>query len=226
MIRIFQRFFVTCLIASGISACSTIDTEALKAQTAAKPLVMVSGLDSQLHLVWVGTTVFNNESQDITKPEWQLAERVEKALQARLESSGRFTSVKLVTKRGASRADLLKALEGEKGVALLLTPAAIQDQVYSTSVDMRGNGEFQRTAFGLKGTATSHVMVNAEWWSLDSNTSLANHVSRNYKVHSSTLVEGARVDAAAESLVQETLQDLADRAGHEIANSSGFAEPK
>lgn len=217
--RLFWSLIGIVLLLGG---CATVDTAAVKSRTEGKKLTVVSTVDSQLTLLWVGTTVFNIEQQVVDRPDWALPETLTKHVVNKLQASGRLSEVTLSPARSTERNEIVKSIASGTDLVLLLSNGVAPDPMYQTNQVMRGFGVFQRSALGIKLNSLPHAAIKAELIDVRSGETIATYTTSSVELQKYALGSGAAMDADKVAMVQETLTRLTEQASIELLKAFGF----
>ncbi len=114
-------------------------------------------LRDELQNVWIGTTVFNNDSAEQPVPDWRFAATTEQAVLAALQSSALFSDVKVLPRCTDAKRASTQTLAVD--VLLHIEPGVFPDQIGGTNQLQRGIGLFQRSVFGLDPFSGLHAVL-------------------------------------------------------------------
>ncbi|MBT9552537.1 MAG: hypothetical protein IV088_16925 [Hydrogenophaga sp.] len=217
--RFFGSFLLVALLLGG---CASIDTAAVKSRTDNKKLVVASTVDSKLTLLWVGTTVFNNEQQVVDKPELGLPASLTQHVAKKLQASGRLANVAVSAPRTGDRSEIIKAAGPGADLALLLSNGVAPDPLYQTTQVMQGFGVFQRSALGMTLNSLPHAAIKAELIDLRSGETIATYTTSSFELQKKSLGSGAVIDADKVDMVQQSLTRLTDQASSELLKAFGL----
>ncbi|MBA4264469.1 MAG: hypothetical protein C0453_05255 [Comamonadaceae bacterium] len=158
----FFRFFSILLTAIGLLGCATVDKAAVQAAADGKSLAIVTTVDSTLQLSWIGTTVFNNESSKLDRPEWGLASLALRDAEAALSNGKRFNSVKSLDIGVSTKEEALRHPEAQAvDLIVVISPSVGGDFVAMNEVPLRGVGVRQRSALGLPPYSAAYASLEA-----------------------------------------------------------------
>lgn len=225
----FRRFFLAMLVAAGLSACATVDQAAVRGAAKGKSLAIVATVDSTLQLSWIGTTVLNNETSTIERPEWGLASLAVKETETALNNGGRFKSVKALELGAISREEALKHPDAQSAdLIVVIAPSVGADFVAMFEVPLKGLGVRQRSAFGLPPYSTAYASLKAELIETKTGAQVVqvNETSIKMitdKVHGrAALDKGAVLKPAMEPLVQEDMKTTVSAAVKSLIQRLGL----
>jgi hypothetical protein len=81
-----------------VAGCATVDPKVIQTRLSGKSILVASTVESSLNLLWIGTTVFNNESGRLAVPDWSLNTLVVGTAIAELIETKRYRSVAIAEK--------------------------------------------------------------------------------------------------------------------------------
>lgn len=158
----FVRFFAAVLTVMGLLGCATVDKGAVQAAVEGKSVAIVATMDSAVQLSWIGTTVFNNESSTIERPQWGLASLALKDAETALNNGKRFKSVRTLELGVPTKEEVLKHPDVQMSdLILVISPSVGGDFVAMNEVPLKGVGVRQRSALGLPPYSASYASLEA-----------------------------------------------------------------
>jgi hypothetical protein len=146
-----------------LSGCASYDPQAIRSQTSGKSVAVSSRLGDKLNLSWIGTTVFNNESGEISIADWKIDEAVAKGAVDSLRNAKRYAQVFPVAgiKRGTD-GTVDASAAGKADYLVLIESASYQDRAFMTNQFLKGIGVAQRTMFNSVKRTVGHASVSVE----------------------------------------------------------------
>lgn len=160
------------LLAGG---CATVDPEVVRAQTTGKTVAVASDL-GELQLVWVGTTVFNNEygTRDISA--WG-ADRLAVALVVEpLRASQRLADVlpvDAIVREGSAPPRLPPGQQADFLLLVETYRTAPPDPIFHTNLGLSGIGVVQRSFMGIPPRTHPYLALQLRLIDLRSNQVVA-----------------------------------------------------
>lgn len=188
-----------------LSGCATVDPKVIESRVAGKSILVASTVDSTISLLWVGTTVFNNESGEIAVPDWALDKLVVETAIRALTGTTRYQAVVLAQKVDRANETFLTTLRGKADFLLLFESGASEDRVFGTNQIMRGVGVYQRSMFGSQPRTLVHAALKGEVFDLRTSESLGAKSNLQFAWTFTPLESGPKIAVKAEQEIRSAV---------------------
>ena len=187
-----------------LSGCATVDPKVVKSKTSEKSIVVATNVESSLNLLWIGTTVFNNEQAQLPVPDLRLNDIVLNSAVSDLKGRNSYQAVSVI--QAVNRADdgFLRAFKGKADFLLLIEPDSVQERAFNTNQFMKGIGVIQRSTFGSNPRAFIHAAIKGELYDLQTYESLGRKSAVVFLNTSATMETGPKIPASAMDEVKES----------------------
>lgn len=220
MKKIFSSGLIVLLLI--LSGCATVDPKAVQSQTSGKTVAIASTAGDDLKLMWIGTTVFNNEYASLPIHEWQIRENIAQDAVTVLQKTERYVQVFALNEITRKSKDFPNLPEGKKAdFIVLIEPGSYQDQAFGTNQYMNGIGIYQRSLFNSIRNAVGYAALEAEVFDTKTGKSLGTASSLNFWPIPATMETGPQVPDSglaqfkevAKNQIQITVAMLLERLG-------------
>lgn len=160
------RFRRLALMALGaailmVGGCATVDPAMVRTQTAGKSLAVASLL-GPLNMIWIGTTVFNNEYGERSVAPWGVDDIARETAATALDGSRRFSTVVALKGVARERDEMPKMPAGAQADYLLLIDGystSPPDPIWHTKQSFAGLGIAQHTVMGTLVQTRAYVAL-------------------------------------------------------------------
>lgn len=151
---------LTAAMALGLAGCETLDPKVVQGRLAGKSVAVASALGPDVRLVWIGTTVFNNEYGDLPAADWGLDAHAAQTVADAMKATGRYGAVTIAAGATRTKAGALVLPPGTAAdYVVVLEPESVGDPLYGTNQNLSGLGMAQRTFAGQSGRSTAYAAV-------------------------------------------------------------------
>jgi hypothetical protein len=191
-----------------VAGCATVDPKVIQTRLSGKSILVASTVESSLNLLWIGTTVFNNESGRLAVPDWSLDTLVVGAAIAELIETKRYRSVAIAEKIDPTKDGFVNAQKGKADFLVLLEPGFSEDRIFSTNQTIRGIGVLQRSVLGSQPRTVVHAALKGKIFDLGTGDSLGEKSTLQFTWIFSPLESGPKLSSKG---VQETRGAAASR---------------
>lgn len=153
------RFLLALALPFAILAggCASTAGRAQPSAIAGKSIAVASVAGREVRLLWVGTTVLNNEEKVLPVPDRGIDREIENTVVEVLRSTNRYSRAFAVSVDSSSPLQNLASVGAD--YLLLVEPGAGSDTRFHTNQYFRGIGLLQRSMFNSKPAAFGHVAV-------------------------------------------------------------------
>lgn len=196
------------LIAVLSAGCATFDPGANRARTEGKTIAVASKLGPSLNLLWIGTTVFNNEQGEYRLDNPRIEQTALSSAAWAISAEGRHRAVTFAEPFDPADAESRKKVADKADFLLVIQSGTAPDVVYRTNQVMRGVGVLQRSMFGLTPRAVVHAVLQGELFDVRTGESLGKTRATEFVDAPAFLETGPRIPAAS---LEQTLESAATR---------------
>jgi hypothetical protein len=200
--RICYCFLV--LSASIFSGCATIDRDAIQSKTTGKSILVASNIQPSLTLLWIGTTVFNNEHGEYVSPDLRLNEVVRDIANSVLFSEKRYHQVEVIERLDRASEGFLHNLKGKADFLILIENGTSPDIIFKTNQSITGVGVLQRSMFGNKPRTLVYAALKAEMFDLRNAESLGTKTHLEFMDTATPLDPGPTIPARALEQIKDS----------------------
>lgn len=161
-----------------LTSCATVDTKAIQDKTSGRSVAVAANAGQTLDMLWIGTTVFNNErgTYQLDNKDVLTKAAYASAIEA-LSTNGRHSNVTETHGISRDQDGFLAKAKGKADFLLLIEPTLLQDRYFGTNQQMRGVGVLQRSAFGSTPQTLVYAVLKGELFDLRTEKSLGSKVA-------------------------------------------------
>ncbi len=220
MTRLFKTVacklsYVVLLGIAVLAGCASFDPSEVRSRTEGKSILVASDLGSALNLLWIGTTVFNNESGEHSAKDLRLDQAALSTALWALDSDKRYRSVGAAENMSRTTSGFPKNLKANADYLLLIERGTSQDIVFRTNQAMRGIGVLQRSILGANARAVVFAVLQGELFDLRTGESLGKRTYTEFMDTPDLLESGPKIPVSS---LAPTLESATTRTKGAVVN--------